>query len=147
MARCLEELENPKQVVSFLGHDFSLGFIPLGQSIPLIQGYQDMMKLEKHPQTSTQQLLMAKVDMIANFCSFVYPHIDQKYILEHAQLAELDSFFVKLIQCVIQELTTLNQSQGQTEASKKRRSLGKKVLIYSVLFLAAWKSMFCIIII
>lgn len=121
MAKCLEELKFSKQVVSFLGHDFSLGFIPLGQSIPLIQSYQEMIKMEKDSRTSTQELLMAKVEMVANFCSFIYPHIDQKYILEHAQLAELDNFFVKLIQCVVQELSALNQSGEQAEPAKKKK--------------------------
>lgn len=147
MAKCLEELKNSKQVVSFLGHDFCLHFIPLGQSIPLIQSYHDMLKMEKNPQVSARELLMAKVDMVADFCSFVYPQMDQEYILENAQLAELDHFFVRLIQCVMQELTALHQGQQEKEPSKKKRSLGKKALICSVLFLAAWKSMFCIAII
>ena len=145
MAKCLEELKFSKQVVSFLGHDFSLGFIPLGQSIPLIQSYQEMIKMEKDSRTSTHELLMAKVEMVANFCSFIYPQIDQQYILEHAQLAELDTFFVKLIQCVVQELSALSQSGKQAEPAKKKRCPGNKALIYFALFSAVWKSMFCII--
>lgn len=65
MPKCLEQIFATEHVVSFLGHDFSLGFIPVGQSIPLIQQYQDMLAIEKDPKTTIETILKSKVHLIA----------------------------------------------------------------------------------
>ncbi|MGL4524885.1 MAG: hypothetical protein ACRCVN_05135 [Spirochaetia bacterium] len=126
MFNSLERINAPSHVIPFLGYDFDLGYLPLAQTIPLIEGYQD---LQKNSHLSPAKILMKKIGIVAKFCQFMHPIIGEKTLLKSCTLSELDAFLKQIITKVNTEIDIVHQLyppvKNENVSKKKARNFLK----------------------
>jgi hypothetical protein len=129
----LDKLKSESRIITFLGKDFELGYLPAGLAIPLVHKYQEILRKqtdlaggESFEQVKALQVTHAvelendAIELVAFFCSWFDQGYTPERVAQEATKAMVDFFFQEIIMAIIESSVTDTGSDESSGGSKKK---------------------------